>query len=221
MSVFCRNIFLFRCGMEAAVMQEQFKTLSESKVSSYCIVHINASVRTYSLRSSPPVCTSWAASPCNHRNWTAALRREDEVFFKRLNTLTILFINTTPGPHTLGRRLWPRLMNPLLLLAGGWVTARIREKTLDCRRHWVSDSSDSALRALKCCIILFSGNRNDARLSSSLEPPHVTRTFVFSISYLFDIWLCCCIHVGNSRRLFCCFFPQNVIVLTTAPIISL
>lgn len=35
--------------------------------------------RTYSLQSSPPVCTSWAASPCNHRNWTAALGRDEEV----------------------------------------------------------------------------------------------------------------------------------------------
>lgn len=34
---------------------------------------------TYSLQSSPPVCTSWATSPCNHRNWTAALGRDEEV----------------------------------------------------------------------------------------------------------------------------------------------
>lgn len=35
-------------------------------------------VWTHFLQSSPPACTSWAASPCNHRNWTAALGREEE-----------------------------------------------------------------------------------------------------------------------------------------------
>lgn len=33
---------------------------------------------THSLRSSPPACSAWAASPCNHRNWTAALGRDEE-----------------------------------------------------------------------------------------------------------------------------------------------
>lgn len=41
------------------------------------VVHMKETARvrfwTHSLRSSPPACTSWAASPCNHRNWTAEL----------------------------------------------------------------------------------------------------------------------------------------------------
>lgn len=44
---------------------------------------------THSLRSSPPVCTSWAASPCNHRNWTAALRRDEEVVISINSSLTV------------------------------------------------------------------------------------------------------------------------------------
>lgn len=39
-------------------------------------------VCTYSLRSSPPVCTSWAASPCSHRNWTAALGRDEQALYQ-------------------------------------------------------------------------------------------------------------------------------------------
>lgn len=36
---------------------------------------------THSLRSSPPACSAWAASPCNHRNWTAALGGDGEELY--------------------------------------------------------------------------------------------------------------------------------------------
>lgn len=49
---------------------------------------------TYSLQSSLPVCTSWAASPCNHRNWTAALVGEEEVVISANSGLTVNTVTT-------------------------------------------------------------------------------------------------------------------------------
>lgn len=55
------------------------------------------SQRAYSLQSSPPVCTSWAASPCNHRNWTAALKRDMEEVIDANSSQTLKQHNLLKG----------------------------------------------------------------------------------------------------------------------------
>lgn len=59
-----------------------------TKVMGRVVAHMKEAAQgrfwTHSLRSSPPACTSWAASPCNHRNWTAELGRDEEEVYYRL-----------------------------------------------------------------------------------------------------------------------------------------
>lgn len=71
--------------------QEGEGTVDRKEMGMACMWNVGF---TYSLQSSPPVCTSWAASPCNHRNWTAALGREEEVAYQCLavNAIRIQFI---------------------------------------------------------------------------------------------------------------------------------
>ncbi len=57
-----------------AVPIQKKKTKNENLVfASYTNMDFHEQKASYSLRSSHPVCSAWEASPCIHRNWTAAL----------------------------------------------------------------------------------------------------------------------------------------------------